>query len=853
MHTAGRQHTSIAQPMLALLSVTFALLVNEIMLSAIFNVTVGAVNTVVAISAALLGLSSSGIVVYVSPQLRRQASSPEAVYAWLPAFVLSTFASMLIIMNLPINHADFLYAPTPGRLALLPVAYLAAIIPFFIGGVCINLILLQHGARIAELYFADLAGAALGCIGAVLMLSPLGAPRAVLYGTLPAALVGVWHAARHRPGWWRRVLLLLLPFVLVETTARVVPLLQVKRFNTLGAVDQPQFRGFNAGRDALEFERWSLDAWTIIRSERIPQQWENFRGWGVSRNYHGPVPRLRLINYNLRFSTYVTEFDGDLSKIRDWLDADLISLHYQLGRPYARVLNIGAGGGREVLNALNHGASDITAVDISEVTVDELMRGRLREFSGGLFFHPQVHALADEGRSFVQRSPQTYDLIDFTIVGGANLEKLDVMKVEDLFTREALRTYWSHLAPGGVFSYVMYDLREDLVSEWSRQPIAAVPYIPAMKTLAGLRQVFEEREPDGRFADHVLVAGVRGVIDPHSDLVHIVASTTPFTDDERARFVARCRELDFLTFYPPAADTGGNLYQRIIEADSLSGLDATLPFSIAPATDDRPFQYAFRWRSAREALLLLITNPLVLTALGFGGLAIVLCFGPLLGRERAGADLREMWRLLGFFAAIGSGYMLIEIAVLLKFQLYFGRPVLALSVGLFAFLLASGAGSRFTARISAAAMARAVSLAVAWSIAYGLLFRIAWPHVLNATISLPTIWRAAIAVAIIVPLAAPMGMLLPLGVRLIGDDRRGFLPWAWATNGCFSVFGIFASRIAGLFWGFDRALLIGFGVYVIAALCAVAHARARRVGAQSPPSAYSARGHAAVDVSSRVR
>jgi len=830
----------VAQAMLALLSVTFALLVNEIMLSAIFNVTVGAVNTVVAISAALLGLSSSGIVVYASPQMRQQAASPEAVYRWLSAFVLATFASVLTIMNLPISHADFLYAPTPGRLALLPVSYLAAIVPFFLGGVCINLILLLHSARIAELYFSDLVGAALGCIGAVLMLSPLGAPRAVLYATIPAALVGLYHSVARRPVLWRRALLLMLPYVLVELTAWVVPVLQVKRFNTLGEVDHPQFRGFNAGRDALDFDRWSLDAWTIIRSDHIPQQWENFRGWGVSRHYRGPTPRLRLINYNLRFSTYVTEFDGDLSKIRDWLDADLISLHYRIGRSYPRVLNIGAGGGREVLNALNHEASDITAVDISDVTVNELMRGRLRAFSGDLFFHPKVHALADEGRSFVQRSPQTYDLIDFTIVGGANLEKLDVMKVEDLFTREALRTYWSHLAPGGVFSYVMYDLREDLVSEWARQRVVAAPYIPAMKTLAGLRLVFEEGDPGGRFADHVLVAGLRGVIDQHSDLVHIIASTTPFTDAERARFVALSQELDFIAFYPPSAATEGNLYQRIIADDSLAALDASLPFSIAPATDDRPFQYAFRWWSARQGLVLLATNPLVLTAVGFGTLAIILCFGPLLGRGNAGADLHAMWRLLGFFAAIGAGYMLIEIAVLLKFQLYLGRPVLALSVGLFAFLLASGAGSRMTAWIPDHAIARAVSLAVAGLIAYGLLFRAAWPSLFSATLPLGTMWRAAIAVGVILPLAGSMGTLFPLGVRLIGVHHRGFLPWAWATNGCFSVFGIFASRLAGLFWGFDRALLIGFAVYIIAALCAVGHARARRAVTEPMPTQMTA-------------
>ena len=53
------------------------------------------------------------------------------------------------------------------------------------------------------------------------------------------------------------------------------------------------------------------------------------------------------------------------------------------------------------------------------------------------------------------------------------------------------------------------------------------------------------------------------------------------------------------------------------------------------------------------------------------------------------------------------------------------------------------------------------------------------------------------------------------------------LAWAWVTNGCCSVFGIFAGRIAGLFWGFDRALLIGLALYVFTAACAIAHVRDR--------------------------
>ena len=74
------------------------------------------------------------------------------------------------------------------------------------------------------------------------------------------------------------------------------------------------YRAFAASGKDLDFERWSLDAWTIIRKPTIPQQWEKFRGWGVSPRYVGPVPEIVLVNYNLRYSTYVTRFDGDLRK-----------------------------------------------------------------------------------------------------------------------------------------------------------------------------------------------------------------------------------------------------------------------------------------------------------------------------------------------------------------------------------------------------------------------------------------------------------------------------------------------------------------------------------------------------------
>ena len=65
------------------------------------------------------------------------------------------------------------------------------------------------------------------------------------------------------------------------------------------------------------------------------------------------------------------------------------------------------------------------------------------------------------------------------------------------------------------------------------------------------------------------------------------------------------------------------------------------------------------------------------------------------------------------------------------------------------------------------------------------------------------------------PLAFVMGMLFPIGIRLISRHGDDLVPWAWATNGCFSVLGIFGTRIVALLVGFSRAFLIGLLVYAL--------------------------------------
>ena len=825
--------------MLAIFAVTFSLLVNEVLLSAIFSVLIGDYNTITAIAVALLGLSSAGIVVYTLPGFRDTRAAAANAYRYLAVFVVATAASIVVIMALPINHGDFSYAPTTAAEAWKLVAYLTAIVPFFCGGLAINVLLAANAERIGQLYAADLAGAAIGCLAAVAALGPLGAPEAIIVSTLPAAILVILYALRfHRPLLW------LAPAALAAVLGLSwggVPLLDVKRFNTLGEVNRSQYRAFEATANDLDYERWSLDAWTIIRKPSIPQQWEKFRGWGVSDRYDGPVPPLALINYNLRYSTYVTQFDGDLSKISRWLDADLISIQYLLGRQFDRVLNIGAGGGREVLNALNHGAREVIAVDVSDATVDQLMKGRLRAFSGDLYFRPDVKAYADEGRSFVMRSGTRYGLIDFTIVGGTNLEKLDVIKVDDLFTREALRSYLTHLEPAGMFSHVMYNTRVDLIEKLRGRAALSLPYIPSVKTLVGLRQTLESLDPSARFADHVLVAGLHGVVKEDYDLVHIVVSMSPFSPEERARFEKLCEDLHFVQFYP--AKGARTIYADVIDAPALAGLESTLPFTIHPSTDDRPFHYAFNpavLKTPGDWMRAILANPLVSTGSIFIAIAIVFLFGPLAlaaGTGEEGRSAPGLPYMLLYFAAIGCGYMLIEISLLLKLQLYLGKPVYTLGIALFSFLLSSGFGSAVSSRLELRRPVAAAAIAAAGVVVYGAALQAMWPSIQEATIAYDSIVRGVIVVAAVFPLAFAMGMFFPIGIRLATPRHRPMVPWFWAVNGCLSIVGIFGSRTIGLFWGFAAALTLGLALYVLTVACRALYMSSGRRLASAPHAA----------------
>jgi hypothetical protein len=774
--------------MATVFTVAMALLIQEIMLSAIFNVLLGPLHAVVAISLALLGLAGGGLLVMSYPETINTDPAPPALLAGA-VFVLLAVASPLTLMSLS------------GGPEL--VLILVAVSPFIAGGVCLSLLLRHQSERSGLLYACDLGGAALGCWLSVVLLTPLGAPKTMLLAALPAALVLAWRALG-TSGWRQALVLLPGLFLLVEAILSLgFPLLEIKRLSSSGRLHQPRHSSFPAqAQEALEFQEWGSDAWTIVRKSSTTQQWEGFRGWGLSPQYKGPVPELKMINYNLRFTSYVTRFNGDIEPLREWLDADLVSLHYQLGRHFNTVLNVGAGGGREVLNALNHGAKKIVALDLSEATIERLMKGQLSAFSGGLYLRPEVTALAEEGRSYLARHPQLYDLLDFTIVGGSNFPKMELLEVDPLFTREAFDLYLSRLHPEGVFSYVMYSQRSAAVLA---AQAAEGAYLPALQTLLGLRQAMEQRQPELDFSRHVLVAGLPGVIDPDYDLVHIIASPTAFSAPEVELFKKVCLRLGFGCWHPKPVDEPENLY-------SMAAGEGQLPMALLASTDDRPFQLTegpSLWSALRASRLGDAT-------LALGVLALLLLLAPLAQRRELPRK-RATLRLITCVTLSACAYAVVQVGVLLKLRVYLGPPVLSLSVGLFAFLLASALGSALSERRQATP-GRSLRQAAGFILFWGLAFSLGWPALMQATLSWSVGWRCLLAVTVVFPFAVPMGLFFPLAVWLLGRLDRRLVPWAWAASGAGSVAGLLGCRVLAMVVGFQACTLLGIGLYLVAAV-----------------------------------
>ena len=271
----------------------------------------------------------------------------------------------------------------------LAIATFAFVMPFTESGVCITLLLTRLPYSGGWLYAADLAGAALGCLGVIFVLLAVDPVSATLWIGAFAAAAG-WIVVRNNGD--RRTLRLSCAVALTLATAAAVHTgLAVSGNSHLGV-----FWAKGTEQIGTLFERWNTYSRVSVTAhgEHTPF------GWGLART-PDDEDRPELSRHRRRCGTVITRFDGDLGKL-SYLKDDVINAAY-LVQPPADVAVVGVGGGRDILSGLYFGAKRIRGIEINPA-IFEVLTDKFADFSGHLDRVPGVSLVNAEARSYINHS-----------------------------------------------------------------------------------------------------------------------------------------------------------------------------------------------------------------------------------------------------------------------------------------------------------------------------------------------------------------------------------------------------------------------------------------------------------------
>lgn len=759
--------------------------------------------TYLVLGLALLGIGSGGIFVVVWPRLRRAATDSLIAICSVISAVAVT-AGYFLVARLPIDTVQIWDYGTSGswkslaKLGLLCFVLFASFVPL---GIIISTILGRGGDRVGRLYFSDLIGAGLGCALAIPLITWLGPPQVIVVSAVLFALVGIVVMRRS-------------PAPLIAAGALTV-LLAILASGT-GLVD------------------------VLPEARKADPEHAAFSDWGpVFRVDVAEIkPELKSLFHDGSFGSAIYAFDGDAPGVTRF-DDDPRSLPFALlGSKPDHTLIIGSAGGNEIVAALHYGSKRIDGVELNPVTVD-LVTNRYRKFAGDLPDQPGVKIHQGDGRTYLARSQDDFDIIWFVApdsyaANNAASSGAFVLSESYLYTTNMIKEAMSHLSDRGI-----------MVVQFGELSFTDAPNRTARYVMTA-RKALEELGVDDP-GQHIIVAPF--ITNATGDLSTVMVKRTPFTPEEVQRFQTGITKVPKNEIsWAPGLPPGPGLVPQLIEG-SKSQADhaaAAYPKEIHAISDDGPFFWHFSSfsnvfkdfftpisatdpeDSIGERVLVLLLGISVLYAAIF--LLVPFLF------------VRKEWKALPrkgisavYFATLGLGFMLFEISMIQRLVLFLGYPTYSLTVTLASILVFTGLGALLSNRI--AHRARSV-LPIVFAVLCGLVAFYQWGlgGIIDSLLSEALWLRVLVALIVLAPLGLCLGMFMPLGLRVVGglsDHADEYIAWAWAVNGFFSVIGSVLTTMLAMSFGFRAVQILALGVYAIAVLAFFRLAR-RASGSRSP-------------------
>jgi hypothetical protein len=739
-----------------------------------------------AVSTAMFGMAAGAVRVYLGGSEFEGENAPRA---------LARHATRLAVA-IPVTHVANLVIPIRTSLDLVSVLALALsitilAIPFYLSGIVVAIALTRIPGRSGRIYACDLLGAALGCVVVVPLLNASSVSAGVLTSGATAATGAVFF---HRFAETRRA---------ARITALAVGLLTAAWANDGGSVGLEILYPKGAPRTfAAEDEHWTIHGQVTVSPPRdaAPRYWAAGRGG----RHHRVNRRTMLVDGGA--GTWMTAWDGEPEGLA-WVQYDVTSLPYHLRRGGSAAV-IGVGGGRDILTALWAESSSVVGIEVNEAFL-HLLRDRLRGYAK-LADHPGVELHHDDGRAWLTRTDRRFDVIQMSLVDtwAATGAGAFTLSENGLYTAEAWKVFLAALQPGGILSVSRWYSR-DLASETSR--------LVALATWTLLDAGASDP------SSHLALVAIHNV-------ATLLVSNQPFSRADRDALAEVAARLGFDVLLAPDQGPSDATLGRIAASRSPEALRAATAhedFDYSVPTDQRPYFFnilrpgrVVDYLFARQSILgvvaqgnLLATWTLsLLWLIALIGVTAVIFF-PLLRSGLPHAPRLSFAAGVLYFALIGLGFMLVQIPLIQRFSTYLGHPTYAISVILFAMILAAGIGSFLSDRLPVESTPRwlaGISLGVALLI---LAVTQAIQPLIDQTIQHSLLERCGIVVALVVSVSLPMGAFFPMGLRLTRRDSEGTLPWMWGVNGACSVLASVSAVGISMWSGIHTNLHLAAGMY----------------------------------------
>ncbi len=751
----------------------------EIVYSRTARVSFGYEYQLLVISLAISGLGLGGIPVYYLFKRVNQSFN-----RWLSPLAL-VFTASLPLPFLTVNSLGVEYAAknVGNELTYFGVSTatmtqfsLAVFAVYFVAGVLIAAFLSHYSERVSSVYAVNLVGSAVGALAVIPLMNLFGMETTIviIYAVAAAAALLFVSRAGLKPVLMAALIIVVL--LSIGLLARTAPALRAGGRDSKAVI--------SASNSFSQIDVFRVDPTSLAK--------------GLSASFGEAIkPSVHAYSlvYDRKLKTNAIVYTN-LADVK-YLTYDLFYFPYYL-KPRSDVLIIGAGGGVDVARASLADSRTIDAVEVNPLMID-IARNRLRTKA---FDAPNVRLHVGEARNFVTGSKRPYDLIFLSNTGGFGGRSVNSNYYPDnyLHTKEAYVTYLKHLRQNGILAVSNKDM---VVREFVGVGIAAL----GQQGIAAAHHV-------------ALLAG-------HGYSV-VLFKPAGFSRQEERLIAKKAARLNFSAEFPAS-----------LPADAIMG---------ASLTDDKPFL------SDRTSLLQILSSPPTkseamapatlpgavalpttnaggtgeadgylairfLAWLGGLGLAVVLLLlaaPPLSSGIRGTRQSLNVLLSLGYFVALGLGFIVFQMVMLQRAFLFIGNPSYSMVLVLASFLLFGGLGSLATAKIKPERFRFAIGIAGGASAACLLVYSYSLNRLFVDLIYLSPAVRAPLLVLLLAVPCWLAGLMFPIGLKLTNSLTEQLIPLMWSINGVAIVLGGATAALLAFFYGFRITLGAGAGFYLAA-------------------------------------